>query len=406
MAINQLDYYYYFMKSEVQAKRGVINAVLKIDGSDSVPISTRIKTLKSQWNSKEQCFEGKDSAKKESLMKFFEKRMNSIKDQILLENAFDPIDPNEILRIHRLNKKEIIESHRPKGKIKTSFLEHFGLYIKNQSELVKVGRLAAITVDGYIAKRNHLMEFFRQKNMINLSTENFTKIILLDFNHWLIMKGHKDSTIAKYERLIKTVSAWAKSTGLSKTKPFEDYTITKVVPNEPVFLESDELQMVEELRLSGLLHPDLCITADIYRFCMETSLSNIDYDTLTNKLLVKSKNGTHWIIRPRQKSGVKHRIPLTPKALEIIERYGGTLESLPRKSNFHLNKGMKAIANKLGIDKHITFHTSRKSAANDMYNNKGMRESTIQAVMGWTSSRQLKLYTRVSDQTIEDEFFK
>lgn len=404
MAINAMDFYYYFMKSSVNPLEGSVNCVIKIDGDESVPISTRIKTLKKNWNAKEQCFEGKDSAKKENLKQLWEKRMESIRNELVNLNPYEAIDPNDILKIHRANKKEIIESRKPQEKINASFLQHFRNYISFQEKLVDKKRLAPITLDGYIAKRNRIADFLRSRKMLELKTEKFDGKVMMHLKEWMIMNDYQDSTIAKYERLIKTVQAWAYKKGLSQSRPLEDYKIEMPEDKEPISLESEELALIENLRISGKLHKDLCITADIYRFCMETSLSNCDYDALKNTMLSTSSSGTMWINCHRGKSKVKHRIPVSEKAKEIIERYG-SLELLPRKSNYHLNKGIRTIAKQVGITKHLTFHTSRKSAANDMLNNKMMRETTIQAVMGWKDGRQLKRYAKVSESTIENEFF-
>ena len=405
MAINQLDFYYYFMKSETKPSQGVINAVLKIDGSQANPISTRIKTKKDLWNSKQQCFEGKESAKKEALKALFEKRMSSIRDEMSADNPRAAIDPNEIVKLHRENKRALIEANKPVGKIKESFLEHFRMHLSSLSDLIKAGRMTESSFRVYLGKQATITEFLRSKRSITMRTENFDISCMMDFKNFLILKGLSDATIQKYEQLIKTVSTYAKRKGFTKSKPLDDYTVTKAAGKEPITLEADELQLIENLRLSGKLHPDLCITADIYRFCAETSLSNIDYNNLKNSMLTISKTGTWWIHTTRQKSDVKQRIPMSIKAIEIVERYG-SLELLPRKSNYHLNQGIRVIAERCGIKKRLTFHTSRKSAVNNMYNDKGMRETTIQSIVGWKTGDQFKLYTRVSDQTIEDEFFK
>ncbi|PWK27152.1 phage integrase family protein [Arcicella aurantiaca] len=402
--MNQLDFYYYFLKSTVNTDDGVINSVLKIDGKDSVPISTRIKTKKSQWNAKDQCFEGKDSAKKEALKRNFEKRMESIRDVLAQEQTLKSIDPNDILAIHRQDKKQQIEEKRPEGKQKQMLLEHFRLYIKQQQELVDVGRLAQVTVDGYIAKRNTVVQYLIDRKLIGFRTEQFTEAVMLDFEHYLIMKGQADSTIAKYKRLVKTVTTWAKQKGFTKIKPLEDYKIENAPDKEPISLDRAELQKIEDAQNDGRLNDDLSITADIYRFCAETSLSHGDYNSLRNSMMKTGKNGTKWINRPRGKTKVEHRIPLSEKALDILNKYG-TLEDLPRKSNQKSNIGIRKVAKIVGIEKYLTFHTSRKTAVDDMFNVKGMRETVIQKVVGWKSSRQLKLYAKVKDSTIEREFF-
>ena len=399
-----MDFYYYFLKSSVNEQEGVINAVLKIDDNQSTAISTRIKTKKKNWNSKEQCFEGKDSANKEQLKRLFEKRMESIRDELAQQKPYEVIEPNEILRMHREDRKQIKTARKPENRGNETFIYHFGLFIKQQIELQDAGRLAQKTTDGYIAKRNRILEYLQEKNLVYLKTEDFTSRILEDFSHWLVMNGKQDSTITKYARLIKTVTTWARKKGYTETKPLEDYKIENAPEKDPVSLETWELELIEDLRASGELNEHLCKTADIYRFCAETSLSFCDYISLKNEMLTVTPEARIWIHCYRAKSKVLHRIPLTKAAIEILKRYG-SLEELPRISNYHANKGIRKIAKLAGIKKYLTFHTSRKSAVNNMLNDKGMRETTIQAIVGWKDGRQLKRYAKVSDSTIEREFF-
>jgi integrase len=400
-----MDFYYYFMKSSVKPDEGVINGVLRIDGNESVPISTRIKTKKIHWNAADQCFEGKGSAQKEALKKLFEDRMKSIRDDIAQMQPGEAIDPDDILKLHRADKKKTAEAMSPKQKANRRFLEHFRAYIKNQQELVSAGRLEPITVTGYTAKRNRIAEFLSERKISYLMTDRFDEKLLLEFRHWLVLRGHEDSTIAKYERLIKTVSQWAYKKGLSMKKPLDDFEILSVEEKDPISLETFELDKLEKIKNSGELNQDLCVTIDIFRFCAETSLSYTDYCTLNDNMMSVAVNGTKWIKRYRQKSDKQHRIPLTPKALEIIDVYGGLLSTLPRKSNYRLNVGIRKVIKIAGIDKYLTFHGSRKSAANDMLNNKKMRETTIKAIMGWAGgSKELSRYARISDESIEEEF--
>lgn len=404
-----MDFYYYFMKSSINPLEGAVNCVIKIDGDKSTPISTLIKTPKKNWNAKEQCFEGKDSAKKENLKKLFEKRMESIRDELAGGLPNQPIDPNDILKIHRLNKKEIIDGRKPTEKIKVSFLEHFRMYIKWKEKLVEKKRLKNVTINVLIAKQNRIEEFLKSKNLLDLKTDNFTPQLLFTLKENFILDDYADSTIAKYEQIVKTVQIWACKKGLAKHRPLDNYKVEPPKDKAPISLEAEELQLIEDLRLSGSLNEDLCNTADIYRFCMETSLSISDYNKLTDDMLLTSKSGNFKIHSARNKSVINNdiiqRIPLSEKALEIMKRYG-SFDKMPRKSNYHLNTGIRRIAKLCKIDKYLTFHTSRKSAANDMLNNKKMNAIAILGVMGLTSDRMLKKYAKISDETIEAEFFK
>lgn len=399
-----MDFYYYYMKSTVNEELGVINAVLKIDGNNSVPISTKIKTPKKLWNAKEQCFEGKNSGKQEALKLLFEKRMESIRDFLSSANPHQHIDPNRILAAHREDAKKIKTARQPANRDKEKFQSHFRLFLRNQEDLEEKERIQPITLNGFIAKRNVMMDYLKSKKQLEILTKDIDGLFIDEFSHWLIMKGHKDSTIAKYEWLIKRVIKFAYRQKLITENPVEDYVVKAAKEEKPISLEKEEIQLIDDLQASGKLNEYLTRTVDIYRFCVETSLSFCDYTSLNDSMLKVSETGTTWIFCERGKTEEHHRIPLSDKALEIIQKYGN-LKNLPRSSNVNLNVGIKKIAKMVGIQKKLTFHTSRKTMINDLLNNKGMRETTIQAIVGWKDGRQLRRYARINNQAIEKEFF-
>jgi hypothetical protein len=60
--INMMSFYYWFRESSIK-DYGVIYREIRVDGEKSVPFSTKIKLHRKHWNSKEQCFNGKESDK-------------------------------------------------------------------------------------------------------------------------------------------------------------------------------------------------------------------------------------------------------------------------------------------------------------------------------------------------------
>ncbi|MDI9875061.1 tyrosine-type recombinase/integrase [Flectobacillus rivi] len=147
-------------------------------------------------------------------------------------------------------------------------------------------------------------------------------------------------------------------------------------------------------------------TFDIYRFCAETSLSFTDYDTLCEEDIEIDSDNTLWIKLGRDKTDTRQRVPLNEKAMNIFNRYGSDVKTLPKMSNSKLNVHIKEIAKKAKINKYLTFHTSRKSFVDNGINELNLPESTIQAIVGWKDSRQLSRYARVKDSTIKKQFLK
>jgi hypothetical protein len=76
------------------------------------------------------------------------------------------------------------------------------------------------------------------------------------------------------------VTKYAVSKGYTQDRKIESYKVEKAKEKDPVSLTQEELDKIENLDLSDKHRK----TFDIYRFCAETSLSFIDYYTLTRMI--------------------------------------------------------------------------------------------------------------------------
>ena len=96
-----MSFYYWFREGKTK-DLGTIYCEIRVDGEKSVPISTKIKLNRKQWNPKEQSFQGKEAAKNQKFMDNHELRFTQIFNQISFEKPNEPIRPDEILDRHRV----------------------------------------------------------------------------------------------------------------------------------------------------------------------------------------------------------------------------------------------------------------------------------------------------------------
>ena len=105
-------------------------------------------------------------------------------------------------------------------------------------------------------------------------------------------------------------------------------------------------------------------------------------------------NGTPWIVSKRQKTGVLFQIKLMDIPMQIIRRYKpfrtdkrlfniGSLDTV--------NKRIKAVAKKCGIEKPISFHLSRHSFA-VLALNYGMPIESVSKILGHTNITTTQIY--------------
>jgi integrase len=170
---------------------------------------------------------------------------------------------------------------------------------------------------------------------------------------------HNNGAMKQIQRLKKVVNHAVLNEWISKD-PFRSYKI-KFKPYDKIILNAAELLALENLQ--GL-NSKLALTRDVFIFCCYTGLAYVDIQQLSKENLVEGIDGNLWIITRRKKTDIKARIPLLPKALQIIEKYKDhkKLKSghiLPIYSNQKTNDYLKELAGLASISKSLTFHCAR-----------------------------------------------
>ena len=105
----------------------------------------------------------------------------------------------------------------------------------------------------------------------------------------------------------------------------------------------------------------------------------------------------------RGKTNQKFTFMLLPQALEILERYGGTL---PMISNQKYNNYIKMIAVMAGINKPVSTHWARHTGATLLLNS-GVDMEVVSRVLGHSSTRMTRMiYAKMLDETIANAMEK
>src|SRR5690606_26694078 len=68
--------------------------------------------------------------------------------------------------------------------------------------------------------------------------------------------------------------------------------------------------------------PSVEVVRDLFVFSCYTGLSYIDVKDLREEHLVMGTDGKDWIFMKRSKTGEPLKIPMLPRALEILDKYG------------------------------------------------------------------------------------
>lgn len=127
---------------------------------------------------------------------------------------------------------------------------------------------------------------------------------------------------------------------------------------------------------------------DIFLFSCYTGLAYADVKKLKRSEIVNGIDGQKWIYTSRQKTDTDSRVPLLPKALELMVKYkdypqcveDGLL--LPVLSNQKMNSYLKEIADACGITKELTYHIARHTFAKTVTLANGVSMESISKMLG------------------------
>lgn len=214
-----------------------------------------------------------------------------------------------------------------------------------------------------------------------------------------------NNTIMKHiQRARKVVSLAVKLEWIEKD-PFAKYQC-KFVPTTRKYLSNEELARFEALEVLG---DRLQYVKDLFVFSCYSGLVYIDTMNLTSKNIVIGIDGNKWIYTDRQKSKKSVRIPLLPKAEEMIDKYkkdpssiyAGTL--FPKISNQRLNSYLKELAQLAGIESKLTFHVARHTFATTIALMNGLPIETLSKILGHSKITTTQMYAKVLNQKVSED---
>lgn len=120
-------------------------------------------------------------------------------------------------------------------------------------------------------------------------------------------------------------------------------------------------------------------------------------------------DGTNWIFTYRQKTKTKVKIPLLPKAQELVNKYrehpmtinANTL--FPKITNEKLNSYLKEVALICGIKKNLTFHMARHTFATTITLSNGVPIETVSKILGHTKIATTQIYAKVLEKKVSED---
>jgi integrase len=278
----------------------------------------------------------------------------------------------------------------------------------NMLSVLKAGTMKNYyTTEKYI---NTFLSSILKLNDVYLKQLNYRFII--DFEQFLrnvknanrVNMLSNNGVMKHLERFKKMINLAIKLEWIMRN-PFQKFKL-KFTKYDRQYLSERELGFIENTYFN---QEQLERVKDIFLFSCYTGLSYIDVKELTIHQIVLGIDNRYWIHTKREKTNELVKVPLLPKALEIVEKYKLILEItnsdklLQLYSNQKTNSYLKEIAKACGIQKNITFHVARHTFATTIMLSNGVPIETVSKLLGHTKLSTTQIYARVLEHKISED---
>ncbi len=269
------------------------------------------------------------------------------------------------------------------------------------------------TLKNYFTTQKYVQDFLKKRlRTSDVFLSQLKYKFITDFEFFLRQHVPEDhhkpmgnNTVMKHiERLRKMVNVAIRMEWIERD-PFAAYQ-QKFERVEREFLSKEELAAIEfkDFKIIRLQW-----VRDLFVFSCYTGLAYIDVMRLTPGNITKGIDGELWLITNRQKTSNPVRVPLLPKALEIIDRYKGHPKAqvdgtlFPNISNQKLNSYLKEIADLCNINKNLTFHLARHTFATTVTLTNGVPIESVSKMLGHSAITTTQIYAKVIEKKLSDD---
>ena len=297
-----------------------------------------------------------------------------------------------------LNKEQVLDNRM----LVPIFEEH-----NSQIKALLGKEYAKGTYDRYETSLKHTKDFLGWKygvSDIDIKGVNHEFITAYDFYLRSERNCNNNSTV-KYLKNFKKIILICMANGWLDKDPFAKYK-PKVKEVKRDYLIREELDRMAQKQL---VSERVAAVRDIFLFSCYTGLAYADVKKLKRAEIVNGIDGQQWIYTSRQKTDTDSRIPLLPKALELINAYADHPQCinagllLPVLSNQKMNSYLKEIADACGITKELTYHIARHTFATTVTLANGVSIESVSKMLGHKNIRTTQHYAKILDMKVSQD---
>lgn len=401
MSIQRVKFNVYLRKDK-KNKKGEMPIAIRFSRINGVEpkFSLGLSVTQDMWDADRGCILGDDDL-------ILQKEINRIREELRTLQI-----SNEEITKAVLEEVVTHRSLKASNPANRSFCAYMEEYV---AKSVKNGKMRESTAKGYDTTLASLREFRKE-----ILVSEISATLLNKFKEFLYCRGRKsgkgmvDGSVSNSLKRIRATIKYLERLNISVDNPF--LTLDVTIPEDnvnDVFLEENELESMR--KLLDKLQP--CTTEKSvllrYLFSCYTGLRigdslNLKWDDL--KIEGENESPTVDIAIIMQKSNTSLRTPLSKDAEKIMclraEEVWDKLDSedeefvFPQMSPTAINTHLKKLAKRAGIDKDISFHSSRRTFAT-LAKAKGIGTEDIGTMMGHKNPTMTLRYAKNSDANRE-----
>ena len=285
-----------------------------------------------------------------------------------------------------------------------TLLQVFKQHNEDYEKMYEAGMKAKATLLKYQCVYRHLEEFIYQRYHVrDIALKELTPAFISDFDIFLrTEKNCCTNTVWLYLCPLRTMVSIAISNEWLSRDPFRDYEVKKEQTTR-YFLTKDEIRQLMDGKLKNAKQE---LYRDLFVFCIFTGLSFLDMRNLSEENIRTYFDEHLWISINRQKTGVQSNIRLLDIPKKILEKYRGLREDGKIFSVPHYMTclyGIRAVAKRCGITKHLTWHMSRHTMATEICLTNGVPIETVSSILGHKNITTTQIYAKITKEKLNQD---
>lgn len=195
---------------------------------------------------------------------------------------------------------------------------------------------------------------------------------------------------------IKTAFSFAKDDNKIQINPFNRLKYSRG-KKDITYLTESEIKAIYDLKIDNKSLSDV---RDCFILQASTGLSFADLYKLAKEDIHIDSDGTHYIVKNRQKTGSQFTTVVLPMGVEVLKKHNYQLHII---SNQKYNFLLKTIQQLTGIQTTITSHLARRSFATLLLN-KGVRLEVVSKALAHSSVKITQsYYSKLLNRTVINE---